>query len=522
MSSAIAIIDFGSQFTQLIARRIREMNVYCEIFSSNLTSFEAMSKFNGFIFSGGPQSINSNFVKTSKVVHEIIKYNEIKRVSILGICYGQQLICHYFGARIKKKFKQEFGKTKIKILKESPIINDMWKVNSEVDVLMSHMDSVETIPQGFTVIALSIINHAIAIIANEERKIYCTQFHPEVKIKANGSKLLSNFLDIANCKRDWTIKSFIDEQKEKIQNLVGKRKIVAAVSGGIDSSVAATLTYRAVGKRLNCVFINTGLLRKNQTISLLKNIPINYIDRSRLFLNKLKGITAPEEKRKIIGNTFIEVFEEEAKKIKDVHFLMQGTIYSDVIESGHASEHTSTIKSHHNVGGLPERMNLKLVEPLRYLFKDEVRLLGKEIGLSDEIIFQHPFPGSGLAVRIIGEVNKERLQILQDIDEIYINKMKDYDLYSKIWQAFAILLPIKTVGVMGDNRTYEYVCALRAVTSSDGMTADAFPFENKNQYSLIFWNFLQDVGNAIVNNISRVNRIVYDLTSKPPATIEWE
>ncbi|GFR01792.1 GMP synthase, partial [Trichonephila clavata] len=314
-------------------------------------------------------------------------------VPILGICYGQQLICHYFGAKVKESFKQEFGRTKIKILKESPIIKDTWDVNSEVDVLMNHADSVDTIPQGFTVIASGVINQTIAMIVNEQRKIYCTQFHPEVRPTTNGSKLLSNFLDIANCERDWTMKSFIEKQKEKIKNVVGEKKVIAAVSGGVDSSVAAALTHKAIGKQLSCIFIDTGLLRKNQTITMLKEIPINYVDKSNLFLSRLKGITDPEEKRKIIGNTFIEVFEEEAKKIGDVDFLMQGTIYSDVVESGHASDNTSTIKSHHNVGGLPEKMNLKLVEPLRYLFKDEVRLLGKEIGLSDEIIFQHPFPG---------------------------------------------------------------------------------------------------------------------------------
>lgn len=519
--SAIAIIDFGSQFTQLIARQIRDMGVYCEIFSSNI-QFEKISNFNGFILSGGPQSVNGNHLEINGIAYEIIKFNEMTSVPILGICYGQQLICHYFGAKVKEGFKQEFGKTKIKVLKESSIIKDTWDVNSEVDVLMNHADSVDTVPQGFTVIASGVINQTIAIIVNEQRKIYCTQFHPEVKHTANGSKLFSNFLNIANCERDWTMKSFVEEQKEKIKNAVGDKRVIAAVSGGVDSSVAAALTYKAIGKQLNCVFIDTGLLRKNQNSAVLKEIPINYIDKSNLFLSRLKGITDPEEKRKIIGNTFIEVFEEEAKKIGNVDFLMQGTIYSDVVESGHASSNTSTIKSHHNVGGLPEKMNLKLVEPLRYLFKDEVRSLGKEIGLSDEIIFQHPFPGPGLAVRIIGAVTQEKVQILQEVDEIYINTMKSYNLYDKIWQAFAVLLPIRTVGVMGDGRTYGYVCALRAVTSSDGMTADAFPFEDKAQHALVFWDFLQNVSNIITNKVLGVSRVVYDITSKPPATIEWE
>jgi len=521
--SKIAIIDFGSQFTQLIAKKIRGMNVYCEIFHKNV-SFETISEFGGFIFSGGPNSVKGDNSSVNKLVNDVINFNETTGVPILGICYGQQLICHYFGAVVKENFKREFGKTKIKIKKESPIIKGIWDINSEVDVLMNHSDSVDTIPKGFTVVASGVINQTIAIVVNEKRKIYCTQFHPEVRNTENGSDLLSNFLDIANCTRDWTIRSFVDEQKEKIKNVVGDKKIIAAVSGGVDSTVATALTYQAVGQQLHCIFIDTGLLSKSQkqNIHIIKEFPIKCIDKSNLFLNRLKGITDPEKKRKIIGNTFIEVFEEEAKKVGGIDFLMQGTIYSDVIESGHTSNNASMIKSHHNVGGLPEKMKLKLIEPLHYLFKDEVRLLGKEIGLVDEIIFQHPFPGPGLAVRIIGEVTEEKVCILQEVEEIYINTMKNYNLYSEIWQAFAVLLPIKTVGVMGDKRTYKYVCALRAVTSSDGMTADAFPFEDKNKHSLVFWDFLQNVSNIIVNNVTGVSRVVYDITSKPPSTIEWE
>ncbi|MDD9335905.1 MAG: glutamine-hydrolyzing GMP synthase [Wolbachia sp.] len=521
--SKIAIIDFGSQFTQLIAKQIRGMNVYCEIFPRSV-SFETISKFNGFILSGGPESVNNGSSSINGVANELINFNEITNAPILGICYGQQLICHYFGAKVKENFKREFGRTKIKILEESPIIKDIWDVNSEVDVLMNHADSVDTAPEGFTIVASGVINKTIAIIVNEKRKIYCTQFHPEVRQTKNGNNLLSNFLNIANCNRDWTIKSFIDEQKKKIKSVVGNKKVIAAVSGGVDSSVATALTYQAIGKKLNCIFIDTGLLSKSQkqNIDIIKEFPINCIEKSSLFLGRLKGVTDPEEKRKIIGNTFIEVFEEEAKKISDIDFLMQGTIYSDVIESGHASNDASTIKSHHNVGGLPEKMKLKLVEPLRYLFKDEIRSLGKEIGLSDKIIFQHPFPGPGLAVRIIGEVTEEKVHILQEVEEIYTNTMKNYNLYSEIWQAFAVLLPIRTVGVMGDSRTYEYVCALRAVTSSDGMTADSFPFENKNKHSLVFWDFLQNVSSIIVNKVAGISRVVYDITSKPPATIEWE
>ncbi len=518
--SKVAIIDFGSQFTQLIARCMRSMGVYCEIFSKN-TDFKTVQEFDGFIFSGGPESVHSS---DCGLVEEIIKFNEITSVPILGICYGQQLICHYFGAKVKTNFGCEFGKTKIRILKGSPLTNGVWNVGDEIDVMMSHSDSVDTIPEGFDIIGLGIVNQTIAMISNESRKIYCTQFHPEVRHTENGTGLLSNFLDIAHCNRNWTMKSFIDEQKKKIQDTIGDQKVIAAVSGGIDSSVATALTYQAIGQQLNSIFIDTGLLSKSQkqNINLLKEFPIRYIDRSRLFLNKLNGITNPEQKRKIIGNTFIEVFEEEAKKIGNIGFLMQGTIYPDVIESGHASDNASTVKSHHNVGGLPEKMKLKLIEPLYYLFKDEVRILGKEIGLASGIISQHPFPGPGLAVRIIGEVTEDKVRILQEIEEIYSNTMKSYDLYNKIWQAFAILLPVKTVGIMGDKRTYKYVCALRAVTSSDGMTADAFPFEDKNKYSLVFWEFLQNVSNIIINKVLGVSRVVYDITSKPPATIEWE
>ncbi|MBV0899829.1 MAG: glutamine-hydrolyzing GMP synthase [Wolbachia endosymbiont of Fragariocoptes setiger] len=519
--SKIAIIDFGSQFTQLIAKQIRKMGVYCEIFSSNI-DFKIISDFQGFVFSGGPESVDRS---VNKLAIEVIKFNEVTGIPILGICYGQQLICHHFGAQVKKNFKQEFGKTKIKILSNSSIIKNVWSVNSEINVLMNHSDSVDTIPQDFTIVASSVINQTIAIIVNEKRKIYCTQFHPEVEQTENGSNLISNFLNIAHCQRNWTMQSFIDEQKIKIRNIVGKKKIIAAVSGGIDSSVAMALTRQAVGQQLNCIFINTGLLSKSQmrNINTLKKLSVNCIDRSFLFLTRLKGVTDPEEKRKVIGTTFIEVFEEEANKLDCVEFLMQGTIYSDLIESGHASNNASIIKSHHNVGGLPEKMKLKLIEPLNCLFKDEVRSLGRELGLTDEIIIpQHPFPGPGLAVRIIGEVTEEKVQILQEVEEVFISTMKSYNLYNEIWQAFAVLLPIKTVGVMGDKRSYKHVCALRAVTSCDGMTADAFPFKNKDKYSLIFWNFLQDVGNVIVNNVSGISRVVYDITSKPPATIEWE
>ncbi|UWI83192.1 glutamine-hydrolyzing GMP synthase [Wolbachia endosymbiont of Howardula sp.] len=520
--STIAIIHFGSQFTQLIAKQVREMCVYCEILSPRNLDDNIISHFNGFIFSGGPQSVHDNYCEISHVVHKIIQLNDITRVPILGICYGHQLLCHYFGSQVKKNFKQEFGKTKIKILRTSEIIHNIWNVGSQAEVLMNHTDSIENLPQDFIVIATSLVKDSMAIVVNEKRKIFCTQFHPEVHATTNGYKLISNFLDISKCQRTWTMNTVITQKISKIQNIVKDQKVIAAVSGGIDSSVAAAITYQAIGKQLNCIFIDTGLLCKNHNISISKDIPIKYINQSSLFLAKLQGVINPEQKRKIIGETFIKVFEKEARKIGNVNFLMQGTIYSDVIESGHCAYNTSIIKSHHNVGGLPSQMNLRLLEPLRDLFKDEVKRLGKELNLSDQIISQHPFPGPGLAVRIISAIDQEKINILQEIDCLYISTLKSYNLYNKIWQAFAVLLPIKAVGIIGDNRAYGYVCALRAVTSTDGMTADVFPFANKQQDALIFWDFLQTVSHKIVNNISGITRVVYDVTSKPPATIEWE
>ncbi|QXK92269.1 glutamine-hydrolyzing GMP synthase [Neoehrlichia mikurensis] len=522
--SKVAIIDFGSQVTQLIARRIREFNVYSEVFCYDDYCNVNIKNFNAFILSGGPGSI-CNLSEIPKIVLDILALNEKTCVPILGICYGVQILGLCFNSLLVSDCK-EFGKTRIQVVRESMITKEVWNLNDKVDVWMSHSDSLSTIPQGFEVIAYSVPDNVIAMISNEERKIYGMQFHPEVTHTFHGMKLFDNFLKIAQCTRNWTIASFLEKQKNAIKNNVGDKKVIAAISGGVDSSVAAVLLHRAIKNQLHCVFIDNGLLRKDESSKVrsiftnILDIPICFLDKSELFLSRLSGITDPEKKRKIIGNTFIEVFESYAKEIGDVDFLMQGTIYPDVIESGTAK--SAKIKSHHNVGGLPEKMNLLLVEPLKYLFKDEVRLLGRELGISEEVLMRHPFPGPGLSIRIIGEVTCEKVHILQNIDDIYVNLLKEYELYDSIWQAFAVLLPLKTVGVMGDSRTYSYACALRAVTSDDGMSANSFPFDEGDSNKLKFCNFLQKVSNTIINNVKEVNRVMYDITSKPPSTIEWE
>jgi len=511
-NNSVLIIDFGSQVTQLIARRIREFGVFCEVKNYNI-EFESIKKNlpSAIIFSGGPSSVYEE--NSPKISAEIFDLN----IPILGICYGEQLICDMLGGKVENSFAREFGKAEIEIVKKD---SKFFKDFQNHQVWMSHGDHISKIPQDFEVIATT-PKAPFAGIANENKKIYGVQFHPEVYHSIDGAKILKNFvIEIAGCKSDWSMKNFKDEQIINIKKIVGDKKVICGLSGGVDSSVVATLINEAIGKQLTCIFVDHGLLRKNEGEQVkeifTKNFATNliYCDAKKLFLDKLKGISDPEQKRKIIGKTFIEVFDEEANKIKDAEFLAQGTLYPDVIESSHPNKGASqTIKSHHNVGGLPENMKLKLLEPVRMLFKDEVRALGRELGVPEIIVSRHPFPGPGLAIRIIGEITPDKIKILQEADAVYIDEIKKAGLYDKIWQAFCALLPVKTVGVMGDARTYEYVLALRAVTSVDGMTAEVYNFDSK---------FLCDVSNRIINEVRGINRVVYDFTSKPPGTIEWE
>ncbi len=511
MQNLVLIIDFGSQVTQLIARRIREFGVYCEVKNPDIT-LDEIKKIapRAIIFSGGPSSVYEKGAPTiDKKIFEL-------GAPILGICYGEQLICHLLGGKVEGSSEREFGKAEI----NTDASSKLFKLVKNKQVWMSHGDHISKIPTGFEVIAKT-PNAPFAAIADETRKIYGVQFHPEVEHSVDGRQILINFvINIAGCKADWSMKNFKNDEIAAIKKIVGKKKVICGLSGGVDSSVVAALINEAIGKQLTCIFVDHGLLRKGEGAEVKKvftknfGIKLIYVDASELFLRKLKGVSDPEKKRKIIGKTFIEVFDAEAKKIKDVEFLAQGTLYPDVIESSHPNKGEShTIKSHHNVGGLPKKMKLKLLEPVRMLFKDEVRVLGKELGLPDQVTQRHPFPGPGLAIRIIGDVTPEKIKILQEADFIYIEELKKARLYNKIWQAFSVLLPVKTVGVMGDARTYENVLALRAVTSIDGMTADVYHFESE---------FLCRVTNRIINEVRGINRVVYDFTSKPPGTIEWE
>ena len=510
----IIIIDFGSQLTKLIARRVRELGVFSEIITpQDIKKLENHNNIKGFIFSGGPSTVTTK--KFQSVPGEIFK----KKIPILGICYGLQLIAKIHGGKIKpSKRRREFGRAVLFKHQHSLLIKNFQKTNKFV--WMSHEDAVIKLPKGFKIIA-STKNSRLTIIENTKKRIYGVQFHPEVTHTDNGKQIFKNFLfSICKIKKKWSIKSQKKRLIEDIRNTVKSDKVICALSGGVDSSVVALLINKAIKRNLICIMVDTGLMRKNEfsyTYNLFKkryNLNVKLINASKLFLKKLNNITNPEKKRKIIGNLFIKIFERESKKYKKLKFLAQGTLYPDIIESRSSTgSKTSKIKSHHNVGGLPKKMELKLVEPLKEFFKDEVRVLGKSLGLVKNINFKHPFPGPGLGIRIVGKITPAKVKILQEADYIYINELIRSGLYDKIWQAYAALLPIKTVGVMGDSRTYENICLLRAVTSEDGMTADYFNFPN---------NFIENIANKIVNNVKGINRVVYDITSKPPSTIELE
>ena len=514
-SDNILIVDFGSQYTQLIARRVREEAVFCQIIPyDKVDEYLINNEPKAIILSGGPSSVIG--IKTPRISEKIINLE----VPILGICYGQQVMVKQLGGEVVSSETSEFGRAKIIMLKSCSLTNNVWKEGKEYQVWMSHGDAVEKIPDDFYVVAKS-ERSAFAVIANEKKKFYGVQFHPEVVHTPEGKKLINNFVKkISYCKPSWSMESFLNYKVNLLKKQIGIGKVLCGLSGGVDSSVTAALLDKAIGDQLVCVFVDHGLLRGGEAKEIdgifkerLGNRFI-HVNASEIFFKALKNISDPEKKRKTIGKKFIEVFELEAKKIGNVKFLAQGTLYPDVIESvSFYGGPSVTIKSHHNVGGLPEKMNLELVEPLRELFKDEVRILGKELGLPDYLIGRHPFPGPGLAIRIPGEITEEAIITLQEADTIFIEEIRNAGLYDKIWQAFCVLLPVKSVGVMGDARSYDKALVLRAITSVDGMTADVYPFEH---------SFLSRVSTRIVNEVKGINRVTYDITSKPPGTIEWE
>ncbi len=520
MTEKILILDFGSQYTQLIARAVREANVYCEIIPYH-KPIEFEPGLKGIILSGSPFSVNEEKAPDVNV------QEFIKKVPVLGICYGAQLTAKHFGGLVAKSNKREYGRAILQRKKEDMLFNN---VTDSSQVWMSHADTILEMPEGFELLATteSIPVAAFKKFSNgthdsrlttHEFPLYGVQFHPEVYHSKEGKKILNNFLvNICGCSQDWTAAHFITDTVEALKKQIGDRKVVMGLSGGVDSTVAATLIHKAIGKNLYGIFVDNGVLRKNEFENVLKTyaqlgLNVTGIDARQRFYKGLAGKTDPEEKRKIIGSLFIDIFQEESKKIEGLNLLGQGTIYPDVIESVSVHGPSVTIKSHHNVGGLPEHLHLELVEPLRSLFKDEVRKVGRELGIPAEMIDRHPFPGPGLAIRILGDITEEKVQLLQEADHLYIKGLKDAGLYATVWQAGAILLPVKSVGVMGDERTYEFTVALRAVTSVDGMTAD---------WAHLPYEFLANISNEIINNVKGINRVVYDISSKPPATIEWE